>query len=175
IPDLVKLLRDLKAPRGIYGVEGHHDHKFHVAKAFEEAGATLLRDEFVQIKGDGRPIVIVGLSMLPTRTIADVLKTAPEDAFRIVLHHTDREASRLAPGQADLYLCGHTHGGQIRLPFLGPLVPMWRSDGLIPLGESAQAGAVVVVNRGLGMSGGPMPRARFFARPEIRVIEVAAK
>ncbi|HEY3226256.1 MAG TPA: metallophosphoesterase [Planctomycetota bacterium] len=175
IPDLVQLLRDLKAPRGVFGVEGHHDHKFRVAEAFEEAGATLLRDEFIQLRGDGRPVVIAGLAMHPSRTVAEVLKTAPEDSFRIVLHHTEGPAERLRPGEADLYLCGHTHGGQIRIPFLGPLLPLWRSDGLIPEGESRQAGAVVVVNRGLGMTGGPLPRARLFSRPEIRLIEIVAK
>ena len=60
-------------------------------------------------------------------------------------------------------------------PFLGPLLPMWRSDGLIPEGESRQSGAVVILNRGLGMTGGPLPRARFFSRPEIRLIEVVSR
>jgi predicted MPP superfamily phosphohydrolase len=42
-------------------------------------------------------------------------------------------------------------------------------------GQSAIQGTTVIVNRGMGMSGGPLPNARFFSRPEIRVIEIVAK
>jgi hypothetical protein len=174
VADLASLLRRLKSVHGIYGVEGHHDHKFRIAAAFEGAGATLLRDEFVQIGTDGRPLVVAGLSMLPARPLAEVLRAAPEGAFRIVLHHAPDLAERLSPGDADLYLCGHTHGGQIRVPFLGPLLPAWRSEARIPAGESRRGDTVVVLNRGLGMSGGPLPRARLGARPEIRIIELVA-
>jgi len=174
VPDLAALLRRLKAPHGIYGVEGHHDHKFRIAGAFEEAGATLLRDEFVQIGTDGRRVVVAGLSSLGARTLPEVLRTAPEGAFRIVLNHEPDLADRLSPGDADLYLCGHTHGGQIRVPFLGPLLPGWRSEARVPAGESRRGATVVILNRGLGMSGGPLPRARLGARPEIRIIELVA-
>jgi len=174
VADLAALLRRLKAPRGIYGVEGHHDHKFRIAAAFEEAGATLLRDEFVQIGTDGRRVVVAGLSSHPARTIPEVLRTAPEGAFRIVLSHAPDPAERLSEGEADLFLCGHTHGGQIRIPFLGPLLPAWRSDARVPAGESRRGSTVVILNRGLGMTGGPLPRARLRARPEIRIVELAA-
>ena len=170
---LVKLLRSIPNRYGIYGIEGHHDHKYRIAKAFEEAGATLLRDEFVKFDVDGSPVVIAGLSMNPTRSLADILRPAPPEAYRIVLHHAPDAASRLVPGQASLFLCGHTHGGQISVPGLGPLLPAWRSPPGFPPGETPIEGGMVIVNRGLGMSGGPLPKARFFSRPEIRVIEIS--
>jgi uncharacterized protein len=172
---LVRLLRGLSAPLGVYGVEGHHDHKYRIAQAFEEAGATLLRDEFVMLSGRGRGVVVAGLSMHPSRPLADILRTAPPDAYRIVLGHSPETAERLLPGQAALYLCGHTHGGQIRVPALGPLLPAWRSPAAFGPGETGIDGGRVIVNRGLGMSGGPLPRARLFSRPEIRVIEIGPK
>ncbi|HEU4339408.1 MAG TPA: metallophosphoesterase [Planctomycetota bacterium] len=170
---LVKLLRAIPNRYGIYGVEGHHDHKYRIAKAFEEAGATLLRDDFVKFDADGTPVVIAGLSMHPSRSLADILRPAPPEAYRIVLHHAPETASRLVPGQASLFLCGHTHGGQIRVPGLGPLLPAWRSPPGFPPGETAIEGGRVIVNRGLGMSGGPLPKARLFSRPEIRLIEIS--
>lgn len=170
---LVRLLRALSAPLGVIGVEGHHDHKYRTAEAFEEAGATLLRDEFVKLAGDGRPVVVAGLSMHPSRSIADILRTAPPEAYRIVLHHDPEGAERLKPGQAGLFLCGHTHGGQIRVPGLGPLLPAWRSPAGFGPGETRSEGTVVIVNRGMGMSGGPLPKARLFSRPEIRLIEIS--
>jgi hypothetical protein len=169
---LVRLLRGLSAPLGVFGVEGHHDHKYRLAEAFEEGGATLLRDEFVKLAGPGRPVVVAGLAMHPSRPLADVLRTAPPEAYRIVLHHAPEMAELLRPGQADLFLCGHTHGGQIRVPGLGPLLPAWRSPSAFAPGETRREGMVVIVNRGMGMSGGPLPRARLLSRPEIRLIEI---
>jgi predicted MPP superfamily phosphohydrolase len=171
---LVRLLRGLSAPLGVFGVEGHHDHKYRIAQAFEEGGATLLRDEFVSLAGKGRPVAIAGLSMHPARALADVLRTAPPESYRIVLHHEPDAALELIPGQAGLYLCGHTHGGQIRVPSLGPLLPAWRGPEGLGRGQSTVHGTTVIVNRGVGMSGGPLPKARFFSRPEIRVIEIVA-
>jgi predicted MPP superfamily phosphohydrolase len=170
---LVRLLRGLSAPLGVFGVEGHHDHKYRLAEAFEEGGATLLRDEFVKLAGPGRPVVVAGLAMHPSRPLADVLRTAPPEAYRIVLHHAPETAELLRPGQADLFLCGHTHGGQIRVPGLGPLLPAWRSPSAFAPGETRREGMVVIVNRGMGMSGGPLPRARLLSRPEIRLIEIS--
>lgn len=170
---LVRLLRGLSAPLGVYGIEGHHDHKYRIAQAFEEGGATLLRDEFVKLSGNGTPVVIAGMSSHPTRPLADILRTAPPGAFRIVLHHSPEAADGLHAGQADLVLCGHTHGGQIRVPGLGPLLPAWRSPSDLAPGENRRAGMMLIVNRGMGMSGGPLPRARLFSRPEIRLIEIS--
>jgi len=170
---LVKLLRGLAAPLGVFGVEGHHDHKYRIDRAFEEAGATLLRDEFVKLAGGGRPVVVAGLSMHPARPLAEILRTAPPEAYRIVLHHAPEAAKDLKAGQAGLFLCGHTHGGQIRVPGLGPLLPAWRSPEGFGPGESRHEGIVVIVNRGMGMSGGPMPKARLLSRPEIRFVEIS--
>jgi predicted MPP superfamily phosphohydrolase len=171
---LVRLLRGIDAPLGVFGVEGHHDHKYRIAAAFEEGGATLLRDEFVLLSGGGRPVVVAGLASHSARPLGEILQTAPPEAFRIVLHHDPETARRLAPGQAGLFLCGHTHGGQVRVPGLGPLLPAWRSPHEFPPGETRTAGTLVIVNRGMGMSGGPLPKARLLSRPEIRVIEIQA-
>ncbi len=76
---------------------------------------------------------------------------------------------------ADLSLAGHTHGGQVRLPWIGPLitfsaVPRDWASGLTTL----QPGKWLYVSRGIGMERGAAPRLRFLCRPELAVIDLKA-
>lgn len=101
------------------------------------------------------------------------------DRFHIVLGHSPDFALGLV--DADLLLAGHTHGGQICLPLIGPLstgceVPRaWASgatelpsiDGVTP--------RRLIVSRGTGMERGPAPRIRFLCRPELIVIDLVPK
>ncbi|MBI4563582.1 MAG: metallophosphoesterase family protein [Planctomycetes bacterium] len=172
IPALVEFLRSLKARHGVYGVEGHVDHKFEIREAFRAAGAVLLRDEFVfRTDGSSRPLLIAGMSMYPSRPLPEILEAAPEEGFRVLLHHAPQGPAVLGSARVDLFLCGHTHGGQVRLPGTGSRNP-FRPESPLPDGVSVWDGVTCVVNRGLGTWGGPLPAIRFLARPEVRVIEL---
>jgi uncharacterized protein len=75
--------------------------------------------------------------------------------------------------EVDLLLAGHTHGGQIRIPGLGPLVTFANIKRKSAAGLSRlNGGGYMYVNRGLGMEGGKAPRIRLFCRPEVSVITV---
>jgi hypothetical protein len=74
----------------------------------------------------------------------------------------------------DLYLCGHTHGGQVRLPFYGALVTFSRYGKKYEAGEYIVGNTVMYVNRGVGMENNA-PRIRFLTRPEVALIEVKPK
>jgi predicted MPP superfamily phosphohydrolase len=68
---------------------------------------------------------------------------------------------------ADLYLCGHTHGGQIRLPLFGALITSSDFWKRYEMGRYEEGHTTLYVSRGLGMEGMGAPRARFLAPPEI--------
>ena len=91
--------------------------------------------------------------------------------FHLVLGHSPNFA--LGRIEADLLLAGHTHGGQVRLPLIGPLmklsaVPRSWAAGLTDL----PGGGRLLVSRGLGMERANAPRLRFLCRPELVVIDL---
>jgi len=99
---------------------------------------------------------------------------AKADRFHIVLGHSPNFA--LGQVDADLLLAGHTHGGQVRLPWIGPLVthtsvPRAWTTGLTEF-ESGGKLVKLVVSRGIGMERGFAPRLRFLCPPELVVIEL---
>ncbi len=87
-----------------------------------------------------------------------------------VLSHNPDTINQLLPYRPDLVMCGHTHGGQVRVPFLGPpILPVKNrqyASGMFKLGNT-----VLYVNRGLGRLG----RIRFNCRPEITVFTLVNK
>jgi len=101
------------------------------------------------------------------------LKIAPakDGRFHIVLGHCPDYA--LGRIDADLLLAGHTHGGQVCLPWIGPLItnsrlPRRHASGMTEL----PSGARLLVSRGVGMERGKAPRLRFLCKPELVVIEL---
>jgi hypothetical protein len=99
------------------------------------------------------------------------LRVAARPSLHIAFGHGPDFA--LGDVQADLLIAGHTHGGQVQLPFLGPLVTLsavpraWAS-GVTEL----SGGRTLVVSRGIGMERADAPRLRFLCRPEVVVIRV---
>jgi predicted MPP superfamily phosphohydrolase len=78
------------------------------------------------------------------------------------------EASKI-----DLYLAGHTHGGQVALPFYGALITLSKTGKKYESGLHHLSNTYMYTNRGIGMEGGKAPRVRFCARPEVTVIDIS--
>ena len=93
------------------------------------------------------------------------------EQYHIVLGHAPDFA--LGTIDADLLVAGHTHGGQVRLPLLGPVIPNTSLPRRWACGVSLlPSGAWLAVPRGTGMERGAAPRLRFLCRPELMVIEL---
>jgi len=93
------------------------------------------------------------------------------EQYHIVLGHAPDFA--MGTIDADLLVAGHTHGGQVRLPLLGPVIPNTSLPRRWACGVSLlPSGAWLAVPRGTGMERGGAPRLRFLCRPELMVIEL---
>jgi predicted MPP superfamily phosphohydrolase len=90
----------------------------------------------------------------------------------IFLYHYPEEVENPALRSADIYLAGHTHGGQVALPFYGALLTLSKFGKKYEAGTYKVGQTTLNVNRGIGMEGGHAPRVRFYARPEITVIDI---
>ena len=119
----------------------------------------------------GRSLQLIGLGDLwsamcnPTKAFAQV--PAREGATRIVLNHNPDAKDLLYSFDWDLMLCGHTHGGQVRLPFLGtPFAPV--TDKRYIEGLHRWENRWLHITRGVGNLHG----VRFNCRPEISVLDV---
>ena len=95
----------------------------------------------------------------------------PEDAFKIVLAHNPDTADQTFNTRFDLMLCGHTHGGQVRFPFIGaPVVPV--NNKSYTSGTFDTLSGKMFISKGLGWTIYPI---RLNCPPEIAVIELVQR
>ncbi len=163
--------RRLRTREGVFAVLGNHDHygwSEQPRRAFERANVHLLQNTTAKIERGGDALWLAGLDdwLLARADLAALLAALPRQGTAILLGHEPDFADEVAAlGRFDLMLSGHSHGGQIALPFLGPVyVP--RGARKYPRGLYRVGDMALYTNRGLGTIGVPI---RFCARPEITV------
>jgi predicted MPP superfamily phosphohydrolase len=168
-PALAELGR-LRAPLGVYGVLGNHDHWLGAAatrRGMSAAGIVDLDNRGVWLRRRGQRVRLCGVDDLweGRQDLATALDGATQTDFVLLLSHNPDYAEKLGAAPVDLVLSGHTHGGQVTL--FGAWAPFLPSDhgqkyraGLV----SARGGLRVLVTNGTGQTVVPL---RLFARPEI--------
>ncbi len=166
---LTGALGRLKARDGVLAVMGNHDYLTDVEtvrRCLREAGIPELRNEVHTIERGGAALHVAGIDdVMEGRSRLDlVLEELPEAGAAILLaHEPDFADVSAATGRFGLQLSGHSHGGQVRLPFLGPLIlpphAQRYTGGLYEVGDMLQ-----YTNRGLGFVDA---RIRFLCRPEV--------
>ena len=119
-------LKGFNAPLRVYSVLGNHDWWWDGKKvrgALEANGIKVLDDEVAEISHQGTSFWLAGLADLWTRPqhIHETIAKVPEGKTVIALTHNPDIFPRLPP-RVSLLLAGHTHGGQVRFPFIGPVV-----------------------------------------------------
>ncbi|MHC4982515.1 MAG: metallophosphoesterase [Planctomycetota bacterium] len=157
-----------------FAVDGNMDvRRFPDTDIFADTRVRLLDGEAVKVSVDQVQINLVGGPAGRWQTIENVLKGLKGDLFTVVLYHYPGRVTAASGYPVDLYLAGHTHGGQVALPGYGALITLSRLGKKYESGRHPVGKTWLYVNRGIGMEGGSAPRVRFWARPEVTVIEIS--
>jgi predicted MPP superfamily phosphohydrolase len=175
IHQLVPLLKQLHAPLGKYCIYGNHDHGGYGSDIYrnlmEHTGFNVLLNEATQIRIDDRSsISLAGIddAMLGRPDFNLALKKVPVNQFCLLLSHAPDLANTAQQHQVHWQLSGHSHGGQVKIPFIGALVtpPFAQvyTEGFYKIGETNSLS--LYVNRGIGTTRLPF---RFMAHPELTI------
>ncbi|MFT3709808.1 MAG: metallophosphoesterase [Archangium sp.] len=169
----LKLLRttlgSMNARLARVAVRGNHDvYRWGALDLFGGGVAIELQRGPVILENE--TLAVCGAAFNAFDALPDCIAGAPKGAFVVLAFHTPDLVEDIDP-KPDLYLAGHTHGGQIALPFYGALVTMSRYDKKYESGLSTVGKTTLSVNRGLGFEP-HLPRVRFASRPELTIIDV---
>jgi|GEM_PF-486934 len=166
---MARILSGVNARHGIAGVLGNHD-SFEMIEELERLGVKMLLNESHSVHQSSQSIWLVGVDDPHYYGCADLpiaLGEVPADAFKILLVHSPEMYADAADHGIHLYLCGHTHGGQICLPLWGPIVTNANCPRHYARGRWRHHNVQGYTNSGTGASGVPV---RFFCPPEIGLI-----
>jgi len=180
--DCAEALSELNSPLGVYAILGNHDlwrsRREHVRQAFTAKGLPILENRVVRLSKCGRPFWLVGLAdqwAIPAHNgfvgfddLPGSLAQIGDKAPAILLAH-EPDIFPSVPDRVALTICGHTHGGQVALPLLGPLRVPSRYGARYAYGHICENGRHIIVSAGLGMSWIPV---RFGVPPEITLIRL---
>lgn len=163
-------LGKVKSKHGFYTTLGNHDgwyDRWYIKELLEKQNIKVLNNKNVKLQINGKEIYIAG--------VEDMMTAFPnvEDALRgtksptILLTHTP-DIFPDVPKSVNLTLAGHTHGGQVRIPIIGPIFTASNYGNKYAIGLIEENGKKLITTRGIGVSILPF---RFNCPPEIVVIE----
>ncbi len=187
--DYLTPLKKLTAQYPVYAVHGNHEYGLsdhlgtkphqkrfadvseHTKHVLEQYGIVYLKNQTVKVKLNDQELYLFGGDEVWTNNLDYSSLTTRDPKLPIIaLIHNPAYLYHPHPEGIDLTISGHTHGGQLRLPYIGPLA---KADNLIPkklyqgLHEPERKGEHLFVSRGLGES---EPRARLFCPPELALL-----
>ena len=165
-----KILSGLRASHGIFATTSDSDSERQRQKIFSGLGIQYLLNRSVCVDVEGTTVRVGGINHFAPRY--ERTRGAAQDCELVIIacHSPDHyaKASEHIP-QMDLYLCGHTHGGQVQIPGFGPLITMCRAPRRVAAGGvfNEFGRAPLLLSRGVGMEGNYAPRIRLFCRPHV--------
>lgn len=166
-----EVLKEINAPLGKYAVYGNHDYGGGAERAYkqimEKSGFKVLLNKNEKLEEYNINIIGMDDSIFGTKDNKAIVNYLDENYFNIILSHEPDVAEYFLEYDADLFLTGHSHGGQINLPFINYTPPLAKKyvRGMYEVSNYRQT--KIYVNVGLGTSQIPM---RFMATPELTVI-----
>ena len=168
------ILPRVRSDNGVIAVLGNHDSA-EIALGLEDMGVQVLVNEAVEVARGEAGIWIAGVDdphYYGCDDLPAALRGVPAGAFKVLLAHTPEMFAEAADAGIDLYLCGHTHAGQIRFPRIGAPLKNARCPSAYARGRWRHGTLQGYTSAGAGCS---MLPVRFNCPPEITVIELAAK
>ena len=162
-----------RARHGVFASLGNHDHWYDgdaVTDAIEAVGIPVLRNANRMLRINGEPLAIVGLGDLWTEgvDIHGAFRNV-DSPFALVLMHNPDTFEHWSREGSHLILAGHTHGGQVDIPLLGPPVVPSRYGKKYAQGLFTRDATRMYVNRGIGLISPPV---RFNCPPEIALFQL---
>ena len=179
LPELGELATELLKIAPVYFVSGNHDWASGqidaIAYLLDESGVRYLRNEYVELTVGSESIILAGVEdpngyfdmKKPPEVVEDIRDRYP-DSFVVLLGHRNYWPEKYPLLDVDVILCGHAHGGIIRVPFIGGLIGA--NFDLFPpytSGAYEEARYTMVVSRGLGDT---LPVPRIFNNVHLPVI-----
>jgi hypothetical protein len=176
LPAFRRLLGRLEAPGGVFAVRGDTDTGRNLDELVAGTDVRILDYEVAAVRVGDRTVRIGGSKLLwaPAPAVElrrELLASDPSDV-RILLAHRPDIALLLPPDSGiDLTVAGHTHGGQVALPGVGPVVTFSRVSRSVAAGGLHEVGGnELFVSSGVGMARLDAPQVRFLTRPSVGLV-----
>ena len=175
LPELQDLLGTLEAPGGVFLVEGDVDSPERMAMITEGQDLEWLDHEVATTEVRGTTVAIGGIPVTyaspESRATIDQLAATTDADVRILLSHRPDAVYEVPEGGADLVGSGHTHGGQVRLPLVGPPITMSGVPRSVAGGGLHELdGIPIYLSNGVGMERHTAPQVRLGDRPSVGVV-----
>jgi len=166
-----QLLRQMRAPHGLWAILGNHDFYTNpdvVRSALTSQGIRVLTNQSAAIEANGARVWLSGVNDVlgGTPDLNATLQQVPGNEATILLAHEPDYADYVARHPVDLQLSGHSHGGQVRIPLLGPLYLPTLARKYV-WGRYRIGDLTLYTNPGLGTVGLPI---RWNCPPEITLL-----
>jgi predicted MPP superfamily phosphohydrolase len=147
VPESATPFAALRAPAGVFGILGNHDDTVGVPRVLRASGVNVLRNARTRLRIRGEAVDLLGVDYW-TRRLDEIAPLARGRApFTILLAHDPRRLWEAAALRIPLVLSGHTHGGQVSLPLVGPVAAQ---KFPVAAGVRVEAATTLFVSRGVG-------------------------
>jgi predicted MPP superfamily phosphohydrolase len=169
--DLPQVLTLARGKLATLAILGNHDYWVgpqQVAAAVESSGVTLLTDRRLRLSVDGHPLLICGYEKPWSKGTWQPPQVAPGE-LGLALTHTPDNVYRLSRlGYAAIF-AGHYHAGQVRLPWVGPIITPSRYGRRFDHGHFVVGGAHLFITAGVGSA---VPPRRIYCQPDIFFVDI---
>jgi predicted MPP superfamily phosphohydrolase len=157
----------------VLAVLGNADGRRPVAReVLEAAGARVLANDGADVSPS---VTVWGIGWLDRPGLEEAAERMDRSRYNICLTHAPGLIPDAARAGFDLYLCGHTHGGQVRLPGFGAVITLGVYGKRFECGRYELDGMTAYVTRGLGLEGGLASRVRLLCPPEAVVVDLGGR